>query len=140
MAKRIREEGKLVEAGLDFRAEDGLYTQLYCSFAVLTRDMYHYPGIENRADASNFMDLINAVHDEEKAVYGENAFPSYNLVTDEFSPLDLAAADRGKPVDLTFLSDPRIIGKSGFRWAALFPGQYDRWQSVVHRDEARLCL
>ncbi len=77
--------------------------------------MYHYPGIEDRTDARDFMNLINAVHDEEKAIYGENAFPSYNVVSYEIFPLDLASADKGNPVDLTFLSDPRIIHEWNFK-------------------------
>lgn len=114
VANIITQEGRYVEAGLEFKMEDGLYTQLYCGLAVLARDMYHYPGTKNRTDAKHFMNLVEAVRDEEKINHYQNAFPSYKVVSDGTTPLDLTAAEKGEPIDLTLLSEARIIHEWNF--------------------------
>lgn len=115
MAKIIRRDGKYVEGGLVFDENDFLFAQLYSGVAVLARDMYHYLKDKDRDDAKSFNGVVKAVQKKETAIYNENAFPSYNIVPDEIPRLDIKAADNGEPMDLTLLSEIRIIREWNFK-------------------------
>ncbi len=115
MTRRIREQGCYTEAGLEFTLVDGLYGQLYSGFAVLTRDMYRYLQKNHRMDAEVFLNLVNDVHTEEMAIYGDKAFPIYSGIPDQLASLDMAMADKGEPLDLTLLSDDSILHEWHFK-------------------------
>ncbi len=115
MGRKIREEGRYVEAGLVFTENDILYGQLYCGVAVLSHDMHFYIQKKKRRDAENFQKLIKEVHNEELQVQGQKAFPEYKGIDAQQMLLDLSVSEIGKPIDIHQLSDERIMHEWYFK-------------------------
>ena len=117
MVRHIREEGHYIEGGLEFTEKDLLFSQLYSSVAVLTRDMHRYLRVKGnyRDDATTFENLVKVVHHEEYEVQGAKAFPAYVGLPDELAPPTVDLGAPGGHIDLSPLDDADLIHEWHFK-------------------------
>jgi hypothetical protein len=112
MVRRIREDGFFEEDGLVVTAEDLPYCQHYAVLAILFKGMNDYLKLNQRDDASKFLEFIELVNRKDKPRYGPGAFPEYRGHPHEMLPPALASlaaeAASGKP-SIRGLGDPGLV-------------------------------
>lgn len=104
----------------DERGADGeLLLQFYSAIALLAREMHLYLQTNPRDDAVLFEESVQTVYTEERARWGNGAFPVYSGQLQEGFSLGLAeAAAAGRP-SLEALATPSIVHEWSSRPGAL---------------------